>query len=107
MLAGGLVESGAGQPLALSAYVAVSLGRESRLFKIAGSLPKPSVVELPSATTVDLGRFQEELREDLRPALERVRVGQGVAAITAPSSKWVCGILREHLVASEGVDPGT
>lgn len=105
MLAGGIVDSG-GPHDAVSAYVAVSAGRESRLFKVEGPVAAPRITELPAATTVDLGLFREELERDLQPSLQRAHAVQGVAAISSPSSAWVCKLVRDHLLAVEGVDPG-
>jgi hypothetical protein len=85
MLAGGVVP---GSPRALGAYVVLSAGTQSRVFKVKGS----EVEELPAATTLDVKRFERELREDLGPALEK------------PPAAQVTDIVREHLHRTEGMD---
>jgi hypothetical protein len=104
MLAGGIVEPGAGAPGAVIAYVAVSGGpRGSRLFRVDGPANAPNVVELPSATTIDLGRFDREAESELRPAIDAVKALGGMAAIAKPSSAWVCDEVRAFLKKSEGI----
>lgn len=102
MLAGGIVEPGAGRPGSVSAYVVLSAGRQSRIFKVRGPADRPVVTELGAETTVDLGRFQDELRGDLKPALDEVHAQGGAAAITLPKKEWVCGLVATHLRAAEG-----
>jgi len=97
MLAGGIVEPGAGRSGSVSAYVALSAGRGSRLFKVYGPVPSPQIAELPPATTVDLSRFEEELRADLQPFVDAAGSATGVAGIARPSSAWVCEIVRAFL----------
>jgi hypothetical protein len=97
MMAGGIVEPGAGQPGAVSAYVVLSAGRGSRIFKVHGWADSPSVTELPAAITVDLGRFQTELAADLAPALTAIRSKGGAAAISTPSREWVCGVVKAYI----------
>jgi hypothetical protein len=105
MLAGGIVEPGAGVPGALVAYVAVSGGpRGSRLFRVEGPANHPSIHELPPATTVDLGRFDRDAQEQLAPALAAIEGRGGRGAITRPAGAWVCSIVRAHLKASEGIE---
>lgn len=105
MLAGGIVEPGAGSPGAVIAYVAVSGGpRGSRLFRVTGAASQPLVVELPSATTIDLGHFDREARELLAPALAAIEAHGGKGAITRPSPVWVCSLVRAHLKEAEGID---
>jgi hypothetical protein len=94
MLAGGIVEPGGGRPGAVSAYVALSSGRVSRLFKVQGPADHPSVTELDRATTVDLGRFQLEVARDLEPALHEIRSRGGAAGVSTPSSSWVCDLVK-------------
>ena len=106
MLSGGIVEPGGGAPGAVSAYVVLSTSRGSRIFKVAGPTDKPNISELPSATTLDLGRFQTELGDDLEPALHDIRSRGGNAAITTPSKDWVCAIVRDHLKTAEGIEVG-
>ena len=103
MLAGGIVEGGGGAGV-VSAYVVLSAGRASRLIRVQGPASAARVTELPAATTVDLGRFQADLRDDLQPALLELR-GQGaLAAITDPRPEWVCGLVRAHLLSDEGIE---
>ena len=103
MLAGGIVEPGGGQSGSVSAYVVLSAGGKSRLFKVRGVTSETEITELPGATTVDLGRFQSELASDLAPALEAIRAAGGPGAIAPPKKEWVCGLVREHLLGAEGL----
>ena len=85
MLVGGIVEPGAGAPGAVVAYVAVSGGPAgSRLFKVEGSAKAPVVSELPSATTVDLGRFDRDAQVELRPAIEAIEAAGGATTTDDP-----------------------
>ena len=105
MLAGGIVEPGGGSPGGAVAFVAVSVGvGGSRLFKVEGPADAPSIRELPGATTIDLGRMQRDVQQELGPVVETIRALGGHAAIARPSPSWVCGKVREHLKASEGID---
>lgn len=100
-LAGGIVEPGAGQAGFVSAYVVLSAGRDSRVFKVSGPVDAPAVVELDAATTIDLGRFQAEVDRDLRPALEAQRAARGAAAVAVPKAAWVCGLVEKFLLAQQ------
>ena len=104
MLAGGSVNPGKGKPPTLSAYVVLSGGGLSRIFKVSGVIGNTRVVELPSATTVDLKRFQNEVQNDLEPALDALRMYALPASLEQPMSSVVCAIVREHLKESEGLD---
>jgi hypothetical protein len=105
MLVGGIVEPGAGTPGAVVAYVAVSGGPQgSRLFKVDGPASGPSVVELESATTVDLGRFDRDVQNELNPAMRALAAVGGQPAIARPAPAWVCGHVRQHLKVTEGLD---
>jgi hypothetical protein len=106
MLAGGIVEPGGGRAGAVSAYVVLSASRGSRIFKVQGPTDGATVSELPGATTIDLGRFQTELSDDLAPELEEIRSRGGAASITTPRKDWVCNVVREHLKAAEGIEVG-
>lgn len=103
MLAGGIVEPGVGQPGGVSAYVALSAGRASRLFKVEGPANAPEVRELDPATTVDVNRFRREVADDVEPALAAIRGAGGTGAVAEPSGAWVTDVVRRHLVA---IDPG-
>lgn len=100
VLAGGIVERGAGQPGMVSAYVVLSEGKKSRLFKVLGAADSPSVTELDSATTVDLARFRRELAGDLEPVIAELRARGGSPAIAVPKQEWVTGIVERHLAGS-------
>ncbi len=104
MLAGGLVDPGKGRDATLSAYVVLSEGRLSRIFKVTGTPSSASIVELPAATTVDMRRFQGELQNDLEPALLALRSRGEPAGIVQPSDASVCGLVKAHLKAVEGLD---
>jgi hypothetical protein len=104
MLVGGIVEPGAGQPGAVIAYVAVSLGAlGSRLFKVEGSASAPEVTELDAATTVDLSQFDREAQNQLNPAVRAILATGGQASIARPSPEWVCAQVRRRLQATEGL----
>jgi hypothetical protein len=95
MLAGGQV--GGGDVGHLSAFVVLSAGTQSRIFKVVGSAAAPVVTELPAATTIDLTRFRRDVVDDLP------RGGYGMAT---PDAAWVCGVVRSHLKKSEGLEVG-
>jgi hypothetical protein len=98
MLAGGMVEPGEGNPGAVSAIVAYNPSPSvSRLFKVDGPASEPRVSELPSATTVDLGRFRSEVHEELKPVVDRIASQGGSAAITSPKADWVNAIVQKHI----------
>jgi len=105
VLAGGIVEGGAGQIGAVSAYVAFRgpMG-QSRLFKVQGRTDAPRVCELDAATTVDLGRFRREVEEDLLPEVVAITSQGGTTAIAEPKSEWVAGVVKRHLNQAEGID---
>lgn len=101
MLAGGMVEPGAGNPGAVSAIVAYNPSPSvSRLFKVDGPADEPRVSELPTATTVDLGRFRAEVQGELKPVVDKIASEGGTAAITSPKADWVNAIVQKHLDSS-------
>lgn len=105
MLAGGIVEPGAGLPGAVLAYVAVSGGRQgSRLFRVDGPASAPAVQELSPETTIDLGRFTHETETELQPVLEEMERLGGIPSIVIPSPAWICGEVRAYLKAQEGIE---
>jgi hypothetical protein len=105
MVAGGIVEPGGGQPGAVSAYVVLSAGRTStRIFKVRGPTNQVEIRELPAAITVDLGRFQSELHEDLEPVVREIQARGGTAGVSSPAAAWVCGVVSAHLKQTEGLD---
>ena len=105
MLAGGIVETGAGMPGAVIAYAAVSGGTKgSRLFRVDGPASAPVVTELPPATTIDLGRFDHDAQRELTPAVRAIESLGGKAAITRPAPAWVCARVKAHLKATENLD---
>jgi len=97
VLAGGIVERGAGQPGMVSAYVVLSEGSKSRLFRVRGPTDAPVVTELDAATTVDIARFRRELADDLDPVLAEIRARGGSPSIAVPKPEWVTGIVERHL----------
>jgi hypothetical protein len=101
MLAGGVVEPDAGTPGAVSAFVAYNPSPSvSRLFKVEGPTDEPRVVELASATTVDLGRFRAQVHEELDPVVEKIATQGGAASITSPIADWVNTIVQKHIDSS-------
>lgn len=75
----------------ISAYVVLSAGAKSRVFKLSGKTSAPEIDELPAATTLDLKRFQDEMNNDL--------FGMGPAKVA--DAVWVCEIVRAHIAKSE------
>ena len=97
VLAGGIVEGGAGRPGVVSAYVVLNEGKQSRLFKVHGPTDAPMVIELDAATTVDLARFRRELADDLEPTLADLRARGGSPAIATPKPEWVTSVVERYL----------
>jgi hypothetical protein len=93
MMAGG--QSGAEGARLLSAYVVLSAGTKSRVFKVHGREGALAVDELPAQTTLDIRRFQREIVDDLPEA------GKGMIK---PDPEWVCEAVRAHLKKAEGID---
>jgi hypothetical protein len=89
---------------AVSAYVVLSAGAQSRVFRVRGSAQGPTVDELPAATTLDIKRFQLELQEDLQPTLDRLRAEGHAAHIELSRPELVTGFVRKHLKETEGLD---
>jgi hypothetical protein len=77
----------------VSAYVVLADGPKSRLFKIAGERSSPRIEELDAATTLDLKRFQEDVKKDLA----------GLGALQPADATWACERVRVHLRADLGV----
>jgi hypothetical protein len=77
----------------VSAYVVLADGSKSRLFKIEGKTTSPQVSELDAATTLDLKRFQEQLKTDLA----------GLGPVRAADASWACEFVRVHLRWDLGV----
>ena len=101
MLAGGSVEPGRGAEGAASAYVVLSAGPASRLFKVHGPTNALKVVELPGATTLDLQRLQRELEADLMPLLLSARAGGGAAALATPAEAVIFAAVEIYLKAQD------
>jgi hypothetical protein len=93
MMAGAVAADGGASDPHVSAYVVLADGPKSRLFKIGGTKAKPTVEELDAATTLDLKRFQEDVKTDL--------------AAHGPSrpadAGWACDVVRVHVRADLGV----
>jgi len=105
MIAGGIVEPGAGRSGTISAYVVLSAGRAAtRIFKVRGPANGATIEELPAATTIDLGRFQTELHDDLEPTIREIQARGGTAGVSTPAAAWVCGLVRTYLKQHEGIE---
>jgi hypothetical protein len=104
VLAGGVVKIPKGGPRAVSAYVVLSAGAQSRVFRVRGPVDALSVEELPPATTLDVKHFQGKLQEDLQPALDELRVDGHPAHIELSRPEWLAAHVRQHLKATEGID---
>jgi hypothetical protein len=100
MLAGGMVEPGDGEPAMLSAYVVLAAGLDSRIFKVKGSASAPHVVELPPATTIDMGALERQVEGDLAPLLVAGRMADNAVSLVTPDDAWMCDLVRDHLKAS-------
>jgi hypothetical protein len=77
----------------VSAYVVLADGPKSRLFKIGGTTSAPQVEELDGATTLDLRRFNDQLKSDLA----------GMGPPRRADASWACDVVRVHLRADLGV----
>jgi hypothetical protein len=105
VLASGIVKAPRGGGVrALSAYLVLSAGAKSRVFRVRGSPDTPAIDELPAATTLDVKRFQTDLQEDLQPVLNELRAEGFPAHVELSRAEWVAAIVRKHLKASEGLD---
>jgi hypothetical protein len=104
VLASGVVKAPKGGPKAVSAYVVLSAGAGSRVFRVRGLADAPKVEELPAATTLDMKHFQVELQEDLQPALDELRAEGHPAHVELSRPEWVAAFVRKHLKATEGID---
>lgn len=104
VLAGGVVNAPKGGARAVSAYVVLSAGPQSRVFRVHGPAAAPAVDELPSATTLDIKHFQIELQDDLQPALDELRAEGHPAHIEPSRPAWVTAFVRKHLKDTENVD---
>jgi hypothetical protein len=104
VLAGGVVNAPKGGPRAVSAYVVLSAGPQSRVFRVHGPADGPAVEELPPATTLDIKHFQVELQEELQPALDELRAEGHPAHIETARLDWVTAFVSKHLKSTEGVD---
>jgi hypothetical protein len=101
MVAGRQVQGSDGK-VRLGAYVVLSAGRMSRVFSVRGAATDLRVEELPSATTIDMRRFESEIDRDLG-------AGEGPpsgAAVTSsrPPDAVVLAAVRAHLKKAENLD---
>jgi len=87
MLAGAVVTGTDAETQHVGAYVVLAEGPKSRLFKITGTTSAPRVEELDAATTLDLKRFQEELKREL----------SGLGTLRGADATWACEAVRAHL----------
>jgi hypothetical protein len=105
VLAGGVVKAPKGAGIrAVSAYVVLSAGMNSRVFRVRGTPDAPVVDEMPAATTLDIKRFQNELQNDLQPALDELRMHGHPVYVELSRPDWVCSFVKRHLKATEGID---
>jgi hypothetical protein len=93
MLAGAMAGGGAPKDEMVSAYVVLSEGAKSRLFKISGTVGAPRVDELDAATTLDLQRFRDETQKDLA----------GKGQLRPADGTWACETVRAFLRVDLGV----
>ncbi len=105
VLASGVVKAPRGGGVrALSAYLVLSAGAKSRVFRVRVSADAPAIEELPPATTLDVKRFQTDLQEDLAPVLQELRAEGYPAHVELSRHDWVAAIVRKHLKETEGLD---
>ncbi len=88
----------AGEGPFITGFVVVSEKKVgSRIFKVKGSAASPQVTELPSATTIDLQRFQREVSSEVEPMLESSRAIDAPAALTTPPDATLIDAVRAYL----------
>jgi hypothetical protein len=104
VLASGVVKVPKGGLRAVSAYVVLSAGAQSRVFRVRGPADAPTVEELPSATTLDIKHFQGKLQEDLQPTVDELRAEGHPAHVELSRPEWLAAYVRKHLKATEGID---
>ncbi len=104
VLAGGVVKAPAGGVRAVSGYVVLSAGAQSRVFHVHGPSDGPAVEELPPATTLDVKHFQVKLQEDLQPTLDDLRSQGHPAHVELSRPEMLAAFVRKHLKSSEGID---
>ena len=92
MLAGAVAGTGT-ETMHVGAYVVLADGLKSRLFRITGKRSAPHIEELDSATTIDLKRFQAELKKDLA----------GLGPMGPGDANWACETVRTYLRCDLGV----
>ena len=99
MLAGATAQAMTGSEAGeawVSAFVVLSAGPKSRVFKVTGRKRAPQIDELAAATTLDMKRFQDELKQDLF----------GMGPPGAPDKEWVLNVVRDHIKRTENVEVG-
>ncbi|HEY1692919.1 MAG TPA: hypothetical protein VGG39_12200 [Polyangiaceae bacterium] len=104
VLAAGVVKVPKGGIRAVSAYVVLSAGAQSRVFRVRGTADVPVIEELPPATTLDVKHFQGTLQEDLQPAVDQLRAEGHPAHVELARPEWLAGHVRKHLKDHEGLD---
>jgi hypothetical protein len=92
MLAGAVTQSGDPTGERVSAFVVLSEGVKSRLFKVSGPMRAPVIKELGAATTLDVKMFQEAAERDLR-----------APAVRPADATWACEAVRLHLRCDLGL----
>ncbi|HEX7667127.1 MAG TPA: hypothetical protein VF407_21500 [Polyangiaceae bacterium] len=96
VLASAGVEAAGNAPF-VTGFVVVSEKLGSRVFKVSGPAPAPTVTELPPATTIDLARFQRQVSNDVEPLLEAKRDVGEAAAMTTPADEVFTDAVTAHL----------
>jgi hypothetical protein len=104
VLASGVVKAPQGGGVrGLSAYLVLSAGAKSRVFRVRGTPDAPVIEELPAATTLDVKRFQTDLQQDLQPVLDELRAQGHPVHVELSRHEWVAAIVRKHIEETEGV----
>jgi hypothetical protein len=93
MMAGAIATGGEPATDHVSAYVVLSDGGKSRMFRVFGTLSAPQIEELDGGTTLDLRRFQEKLKRDL----------VGLGPHRPADAHWACDAIRVHLRCDLGM----
>ena len=93
MLAGAVATGTDPSTARVSAYVVLSEGAKSRVFKLTGTKAAPELEELQAATTIDLKRFRDAVQKDL----------EGSGTVTPADANWACEVVRVHVRADLGV----
>jgi hypothetical protein len=92
VMAGGQILQGDGRWIC--AFVALSAGRKSRIFRVQGQPKSLIIQELEAETTVDISRFKQEVADTLALVDSQEQVQK-------PDTGWVCSLVQQYLDNSQ------